>query len=52
MAAALLEAKKEPDLLADMGVRARAIAVNKYAITKVIDAYRSMVGELLANSSA
>jgi glycosyltransferase involved in cell wall biosynthesis len=52
MAAALLEAKKEPDLLADMGIRARAIAVNKYAITKVIDAYRSMVGELLANSSA
>jgi glycosyltransferase involved in cell wall biosynthesis len=52
MAAALSEAKNNPGLLADMGMRARAIAVNKYAITKMIDAYRSMVGELLADSSA
>jgi len=52
MAAALLEAKNKPDLLVGMGIRARAIAENKYAMTKVIDAYRSMVGELFADSSA
>jgi glycosyltransferase involved in cell wall biosynthesis len=51
MAAALLEAIKKPDLLADMGIRARAIAENQFTVNRVIDAYRSLVKELLASSS-
>ena len=47
MANALVEAKSNPQLLAEMGIRARAIAESKYAITIMLDAYRSMVGELI-----
>jgi len=51
MAAALLEAKSNPSLLADMGMRARAIAENKYTVIRVIDAYRSLINDLLPSSS-
>ena len=51
MADALMEAKSKPQLLTEMGIRARAIAENKYAIKSVIGAYRSMVGDLLECSS-
>jgi colanic acid biosynthesis glycosyl transferase WcaI len=48
MADALMEAKSKPQLLAEMGMRARVIAENKYSFTSGIEAYRSMVGELLS----
>ena len=51
MADALMEAKSKPQLLAEMGIRARAIAENKYSFKSVIEAYQSMVGELLSCSS-
>jgi glycosyltransferase involved in cell wall biosynthesis len=51
MADALMEARSKPQLLAEMGIRGRAIAENKYSFKSVIEAYRSMVGELLSCSS-
>jgi len=51
IADAILEAKSKPQLLAEMGLRARAIAENKYSFKSVIEAYQSMVGELLSCSS-
>ncbi len=51
MAAALSEAKMKPGLLAEMGIRARAIAEDQYTFNRVIDAYRLLVNELLASSS-
>jgi len=51
IADAILEAKSKPQLLAEMGIRARAIAENKYSFKSVIEAYQSMVGELLSCSS-
>lgn len=50
-AEAVMEARSRPDLVADMGKRARAVAESKYPMHVVIDAYRELVGGLDGGSS-
>lgn len=50
VAAAILEASSDAECLAQMGQRARAVAQNKYAFSRVLSAYREMIQGL--NSGA
>lgn len=48
LAAVILEARSDPARLAEMGRRARALAVSEYSLERVLDRYREVVDHVFA----
>lgn len=47
---AIMEARAEPRLLAEMGARARSVAESKYSFNKVMESYLSLMDDALGGS--